>query len=178
MATYYVETYRPALPAKQTLEYAVHRGPLDRDQLQPTMTAVLEVQNCTSKAQALAAVLEYAAGFPVTVRLFMGGQPKPSPTRKEIGRVEFKIAAVSDNTNSFGLHQVVAVSRNGETWKFCSNSLNCPRVGDVLLAVTRDGVPNWTSYGFEIPEQISFAPANVVRDLWEEVGEDYVLHSK
>lgn len=32
-------------------------------------------------------------------------------------RKEFKVVAVSENTNSFGLRQMIVVARDGETYK-------------------------------------------------------------
>lgn len=67
MATYYVETYRPAYPARG-VKVRVHSArEYGTDVLNPGMTAVFEVSKISSKPEALALVAEYAAGKPVCV---------------------------------------------------------------------------------------------------------------
>ena len=74
MAMFYVETYRPPYPGKG-VEYRVWRQQeFSPDCLSPSMTAVYEVTHCSTKAQAVALVIEHAARFPVTVRLVFGGK--------------------------------------------------------------------------------------------------------
>jgi len=70
---YYVETYRPAFPSKVRLAVRAHaaRG-YNVDLLSPCITAVFEVSACQTKAQAIAAVCEYAAGFSVAVHCIVG----------------------------------------------------------------------------------------------------------
>jgi|TARA_Y100000034_G_scaffold135146_1_gene205884 hypothetical protein len=74
---------------------------------------------------------------------------------------EFKVAAVSDNTNSFGLYGMVLVAKDGESWKAGANSINVPKKGDV---VTLD--ESWAKLGFEIPEQMNYAPPHVIKLIW------------
>jgi len=44
----------------------------------------------------------------------------------------FKVVAVSQNTNSFGLRQMVMVSRDGTTCTGCFNSLNVKQKGESI----------------------------------------------
>ena len=71
---YYVETYRPPFP-ERGVRYRVHsQRAYSRDTLSPDMTAVFEVDNARTKAQAVALVIEKAAGHDVTVRRILGGK--------------------------------------------------------------------------------------------------------
>lgn len=72
--TYYVETARPCYP-QGGLIYFVHKEKgFSRDCLSPDMTAVFKVEMVKTKAEAIAAVIEYAAGFRPCVYLIMGGR--------------------------------------------------------------------------------------------------------
>jgi len=62
MKTYYVETYRPPYPGRG-LKICVHaERDYSRDVLSPGMTSVWAVQACRTKEEAIAAVVERAAG--------------------------------------------------------------------------------------------------------------------
>lgn len=75
MTKFYVETFRPATPAKVGLQYKVHQAKdFSHDAPQPTMTSVFAVGSVQTKHEALAAVLEYASGIPTDVRLVLGGR--------------------------------------------------------------------------------------------------------
>lgn len=69
---------------------------------------------------------------------------------------DFKVVAVSSNTNSFGLHQFIAIAPDGELIKAHANHLNVPKVDDV---VNKSG-------SFEMWTTEEFAPSSVVRRLW------------
>ena len=45
---------------------------------------------------------------------------------------EFKVVAVSTNTNSFGLRQMIMISRDGTLCKGCFNYLNVKQKGDTI----------------------------------------------
>ena len=81
-------------------------------------------------------------------------------------KAPYRVIAVSDNTNSFGLHGVVVVSPRGEAWRLGSNGLHLPKKGDELNPeMTGDG-PEWGKLGFEIPERLENAPEAVVKEAW------------
>jgi len=65
MATYYVETYRPN-PGSLSVR-AYRERDYCRDVLSPSMTSVWRVDTVRNKEQAIAAVIEKAAGKGVAV---------------------------------------------------------------------------------------------------------------
>lgn len=82
----------------------------------------------------------------------------------------YRVAAVSTNTNSFGLRGIVVVSRTGEAWQLGGNDLHKPRVGDELSPEVGNGVPRWGKLGFEIPERLPDAPMDVISVVWAIAG--------
>ncbi len=46
--------------------------------------------------------------------------------------IEFKVVAVSENANSFGLRQMIMVAQDGTTCKGCFSSLNVKEKGDTV----------------------------------------------
>ena len=67
MATYYVETYRPAYPGRGIVTRVHAARDFSTDTLNPCMTAVFQVDKVSSKPEAIAAVIERAAGKRVCV---------------------------------------------------------------------------------------------------------------
>ena len=83
----------------------------------------------------------------------------------------FRVAAVSTNTNSFGLWGVVVVSRSGEAWQLGGNDLHKPEVGSELAPEIKSGVPCWGRLGYEIPERLHpNAPEDVISLVWATAG--------
>lgn len=88
--------------------------------------------------------------------------------------IPFKIVAVSSNTNSFGLNQIVLVSRTGEGWAVCK-SLYIPEErqrwshGNVINVPTDETLTDrdWHLLGVEIPRRLSpDAPPKALREIW------------
>ena len=92
---------------------------------------------------------------------------------------QFKIVAVSNNTNSFGLTGIIAVSRKGETFQFgYSNYINPIKANDeVLLSFpvkihngefVMDGELPIMMNGntIEIPEKLHSPPKEVLQELF------------
>lgn len=80
--------------------------------------------------------------------------------------VEFKVAAVSSSTNSFGLYQMFLVSRSGEAFAACK-SAPPPRGSIVSIPVGADGmITSSAAFHFEIPHKLEKAPQAVVDDMW------------
>ena len=77
------------------------------------------------------------------------------PVKRQKGRcpVEFIIVARSSNTNSFGLHQYVAVNRAGDAYKI-HKSLS-PSVIPVNTVLQVPGEADFGALGFECAVQIS-----------------------
>jgi hypothetical protein len=80
-------------------------------------------------------------------------------------RKAFKVAAVSSNRNSFGLRSMVVVASDGEAYRVLSNDLHIKRERQVLLVDQRDGGWNFAALGYEVPEKLPTAPADVVKEL-------------
>ena len=80
--------------------------------------------------------------------------------------VEFKVAAVSSNTSSFGLYQMFLVSRDGLVFTACKS--DPPRQGEIIsIPVAVDGViTSSAAFHFEIPHKLEKAPKPVVDELW------------
>lgn len=74
----------------------------------------------------------------------------------------FKVAAVSSNTNSFGLYQHVLVHESGEAWTACASQLNRKAKGSTIQLATN----NFAKHGFEIPNRLPEAPENVLAELF------------
>jgi hypothetical protein len=82
------------------------------------------------------------------------------------GVKEFKVCSVSTNTNSFGLHGLVLVARDGEAYEVGSNVLNIKEKGTVVRATVRGGAVSFAKLGWEIPKQLDTAPPPVVAEVW------------
>ena len=85
--------------------------------------------------------------------------------------VEFKVAAVSSNRNSFGLKGVVLIARGGRAFQVGASDLHVPKVGDVITIpfIELEGKPvlNFAALCFEIPEELNPpAPPSVVKEVW------------
>ena len=85
---------------------------------------------------------------------------------------KFKVVAVSNNTNSFGLRQCVMIAKDGTAYKACANSINVPKqneVIDIRVILNKKGEVldyDFTGRSFEIPERIEDAPKEVVAEVW------------
>lgn len=76
----------------------------------------------------------------------------------------FKVAAISTNTNSFGLHNVVLVAKDGEAWQVKASGFNVPKQGQIFQF--EQTVGELIAQGWELPEKISNAPASVLAEVW------------
>ena len=85
---------------------------------------------------------------------------------------QFKVATVSQNTNSFGLRGFILVAKDGQAFEAAANYLNVPNKGDIItLPGTTDGTRtrfNFAKKSYEIPHPLSQAPSDVVKEIWEE----------
>lgn len=90
--------------------------------------------------------------------------------RTENPTQSFRVVAVSDNTNAFGLYGVVLVARDGEAWQVGLNHLRVQsfsRGSDVTIRV--NGPERlWHEIGAEIPERIEDAPKEVLEEVYGE----------
>lgn len=85
----------------------------------------------------------------------------------------FKVASVSDNTNSFGLTGMILIAADGEAYEVGASYLRVRKKGDVVLVpVVGKAGRNFASLGFEIPRKLPDAPAGVVEEVWNHKQED------
>lgn len=81
----------------------------------------------------------------------------------------FKVAAVSSNTNSFGLREHVLIAKDGEAWKCLVNSLHTLKVGCYISLPYETqptfATPTWSA---ESPSKIMNAPEEVVNVVWDD----------
>lgn len=88
---------------------------------------------------------------------------------------EFKVVAVSTNTNSFGLHNVVMVARDGEAWQAGASYLNVPKQGAMVTLTFREsangiGLEKYPQFPFscEIPERKEDANPILLKEFFPE----------
>lgn len=85
---------------------------------------------------------------------------------------EFKVVAISSNTNSFGLRGVVMVARDGEAWQVGASTINLPRKDAmVTLKFNEDpkgGLQEYPEFPFncEIPERKPDPPAELLKEFF------------
>jgi hypothetical protein len=88
----------------------------------------------------------------------------------------FKVASISSNANSFGLHGHILLAEDGETWQVCRRRsgtyptqwergeiVEVPVVVDRLTEVER---LNWDALHCEVPQALPDAAANIVAEIW------------
>ncbi len=80
----------------------------------------------------------------------------------------FRVASVSENTNSFGLTSMILMAKNGEAWTVGANHLNVKKKGtDISVNCCESGHPNWASKGYEIPIRMPIdAPKGVIDEIF------------
>jgi hypothetical protein len=78
---------------------------------------------------------------------------------------QFVVVAVSLNANSFGLFGHVMVDREGDAWQAAASMYKKLKQGDVI-DVPLLGKPNFSSAGFEIPEQLRRMPSHLIEKAW------------
>lgn len=88
----------------------------------------------------------------------------------------FRVAAVSTNTNGFGLHGYIMVAKDGEAWEVARSAYNSayPKWAtgtDIRVpgGINADGAwsPAWTSLGCETPKRLPNAPSEVRAELFK-----------
>jgi hypothetical protein len=84
---------------------------------------------------------------------------------------KFKVIAVSDNTNSFGLKQVIMIAKSGTAYKACKTSQFCPKKGDeVSIPVNVLGLHKsyqFAADGWELPEKLPNAPKDLINETFK-----------
>lgn len=84
----------------------------------------------------------------------------------------FKVAAVSNSPNSFGLWGHVLIAKDGTAYEVArSHSISSwARGTDIEVPLSETGVPCWASVSCEIPRELPKAPAKVVKEVWRKVN--------
>lgn len=81
--------------------------------------------------------------------------------------MQVKIAAVSSNTNSFGLRNHIFISRTGEAFQGCANNLNGIQRGSVIMLDAAYPLGTLVRLGFELAERLSpDPPMSLVALVW------------
>lgn len=91
------------------------------------------------------------------------------PTQTDCRRA-FKVVAVSTNTNSFGLYQMLVIAKDGTSYKTHASYLNVKKQGEILTQhynLNEKGVEtNHRFLGCELTELIEPAPEDVIAAIW------------
>ena len=94
----------------------------------------------------------------------------------------FKVASISSNPNSFGLHGHIMLAEDGESWQV-GRSRSHPEPwakGEIVEVPLKDDpirhitCPAWEEVHCEIPDRLPDAPPNVVAEVWGRPVEDGV----
>lgn len=85
----------------------------------------------------------------------------------------FKVVAVSSNSNSFGLRQIVLVAKSGVAFKACASYMNLPKKDstvNVPVLVKNEIVVGYdlAALGYELPERMDNCPAPVLAEIFPE----------
>jgi hypothetical protein len=84
---------------------------------------------------------------------------------------KFKVVAVSENSNSFGLKQMIMVSESGITCKGCFNYLNIKEKGDLITGYVNELMGRALRVSFPGGELVEMgdelAPREVLRKLFK-----------
>jgi hypothetical protein len=84
----------------------------------------------------------------------------------------FRVVAISSNTNSFGLKQVILMAPDGITFKACKYGPFIPSKGSDLSIDTKvdnetgQATYNFAAAGFEIHEKMPNAPQKVRQEVF------------
>lgn len=85
----------------------------------------------------------------------------------------FFVIAKSSNTNSFGLYQMILVSRDGEVYKTHASMYNAKEVGvqinQRIVVDSNNRVKHSYFIGHEMTEQLEQAPKKVLNEFFGEV---------
>lgn len=83
----------------------------------------------------------------------------------------YRVVAVSDNTNSFGLEGIILMRRNGESWEVGRSRYaghEKLKVGDVVHVAQKHKEGALPSFdGCEIPRRLPDPPEALVKKVWK-----------
>ena len=82
----------------------------------------------------------------------------------------FKVVAKSQNTNSFGLYQMVVVAKDGEAYKTHASMYNAKNIGEEVhqdITFHNSKAIGRCFIGHEMMEKIPQVPSDVLREIWK-----------
>lgn len=79
--------------------------------------------------------------------------------------VNFYVVAISENTNSFGLRQMIMVSKEGITCKGCFNNLNVRQKGEKITGLVNMLHGNVINVQIPGAELIEVSPERAPKDV-------------
>ncbi len=84
---------------------------------------------------------------------------------------EFKVAAKSSNTNSFGLYQMILVSKDGDAYKSHASMYNAKEVGSVIkqtIVFNEDNVVKHEYFiGHELTTKLPRPDRDTIKEIWK-----------
>ena len=85
---------------------------------------------------------------------------------------EFKVLAVSSNTNSFGLYQMILASKDGEAYKTHASMYNVKKEGEFMSQTIRykeedNKVLSSTFNGCEMTTKLPQVPKDVLNEMFQ-----------
>ena len=92
---------------------------------------------------------------------------------------QFRVVAVSNNRNSFGLSGLILIAQDGEAWEVGASQLCRKAAGDeVLIPVVGSRGRDFAALGYEIPCRLPKALPAVIAEVWgvtqQESGDERV----
>lgn len=83
-------------------------------------------------------------------------------------QTQFKVVTVSKNTNSFGLHGVIIVSKEGQVYEVGISSWCCPKQGNLLTGSISDNnnLSSIDGISYEIPRRLKDMPQEAVEKVF------------
>lgn len=83
---------------------------------------------------------------------------------------QFKVVAVSSNTNSFGLYGMILMAKDGEAYEVAVNEIYKKNKNDIVCLPMKNGKTNLLGdcqISFEIPRKLPNAPQKVIDEVWQ-----------
>lgn len=83
---------------------------------------------------------------------------------------QFKVLAVSSNTNSFGLHGMIITDPRGNAFEIAVGSLYKRNSGEVVFGcISEDGktIVSLENISYEIPRRLPALTENELKNIWK-----------
>lgn len=94
-----------------------------------------------------------------------------------VNAIEFRLADLSKEANSFGHHGHIFVAQDGETWSVTAYrgggiGSHAIKIGASVTVPLVNGVLSWGKLGYEVPEKLGKARPDQVEKVWVKPWED------